>query len=102
MTDVIEADCERRKSAFHEAGHAVACVAWGIPIYAASIAPRPQVRHSLWFHANDGTRLQRMAAMRLAGSAAERFFCGAAEDDPADIEKAREYVAYVVPPSEIE
>ena len=67
MTDVIEADGERRRSAFHEAGHAVACIAWGIPIYAASIEhPRPQVRFSLWFPTADNTRLQRLAAMRLA------------------------------------
>jgi hypothetical protein len=100
--DFVGDDGARRRMAYHESGHAISAVAWGVPIRRVSIEP-PEMRHSLWFNTSDNTRLQRLAAMRLAGSAAERFFVGPVEDDSVDLEMARGYLAAVgLDPSQIE
>ena len=100
--DLVGADGARRRMAYHESGHAISAVAWGVPIHRVSIEP-PEMRHSVWFNTSDNTRLQRLAAMRLAGSAAERFFVGPVEDDSVDLETARSYLAAVgLDPSQIE
>jgi hypothetical protein len=100
--DFVEADGARRRMAYHESGHAISAVAWGVPIRRVSFEPR-EMRHSVWFNTSDNTRLQRLAAMRLAGSAAERFFVGPVEDDSVDLETARSYLTAVgLDPSQIE
>jgi hypothetical protein len=91
---------ERHRRAIHESGHCVAALGWGVPIYRVSIEP-PEMRHSLWFSTLDNSRLERLACIRLCGSAAERFFVGPVEDDAVDLKKAREYLAAAVEPSEI-
>jgi hypothetical protein len=87
-------DLQRRR-AFHEAGHVVCALAYGIPILAASIADnhshmlRGRYRPPL---ASIG--LEAMTVLCMSGAAAEEFFCGPITDggDCVDLEMARDYL----------
>src|SRR6516225_10887606 len=83
------------RAAYHEAGHATAAMAYGIPIIRVTI--KNETPHLLRGHyrPQHEAGLECMATLCLAGPAAEAYFCGSIEDgaDRFDILMAREYLA---------
>jgi hypothetical protein len=64
----------RRRCAIHEAGHAVAALAFGIPIIAVSIADDRPHLHRGRYRAEANLALECMVTLCLAGSEAEKKF----------------------------
>ncbi len=86
----------QRRCAIHEAGHATAALAFGIPIIAVSIADdRPHLHRDRYRAHDENFGLEAIVILCLSGPEAERELCGAADDggDHLDYEMAREYLA---------
>jgi hypothetical protein len=93
-----EMDLQQR-CAFHEAGHAVAALAFAIPILAVTIDDDRPHLHRARYHAPDADLgLECMVTLCLCGPAAEELFCGPITDgsDQTDYEMARQYLARCV------
>jgi hypothetical protein len=84
-----------QRTAYHEAGHCAAAIAFGIPIIRVTIVN--ETPHLLRGHyrAQHDAGLECMATLCLAGPAAEDYFCGSIEDgaDRLDIEMVRQHLA---------
>jgi hypothetical protein len=82
------------RNAFHEAGHAAACVAYGIPLVSATIA---DAYHPYVLPGNYRWRgrlaFENLVIMTLAGGEAETYFCGPHAGDTVDKQMAHEYLA---------
>ena len=92
-----------RRTALHEAGHAVAAMTFAIPIISISIvAAVPHLRRARYQPRHDAG-LESLVVMCLAGPAAEQLFCGSIESDTdrTDIEMARRYLAQRLQPVQI-
>jgi hypothetical protein len=85
----------RERCAFHEAGHATAALAYGIPIVAVTIAAETPHLHRAHYRARHDLGLETLVTLCLAGPAAEELFCGAITDgsDQGDLKMARKYIA---------
>jgi ATP-dependent Zn protease len=82
---------ERR--AYHESGHAVAAITFGIPIIRVTVNADAGHLYRGYYSAS-GIGLECMVTMCLAGGAAEEYFCGAINgSDRIDIEMAKRYLA---------
>ena len=85
----------RERTAIHEAGHATATLAFGIPLVSVTIEHRPHL-HRAHYRAPDADfGLECMVTLCLAGPEAEREFCGPITDnsDRVDYQMARDYLA---------
>ena len=93
----------RRRCAIHEAGHAVAALAFAIPIIRVSIADDRPHLHRARYRAPHDCGLECMVTLCLAGPAAEREFCGPITDnsDRVDYEMARAYLARQLHPLQV-
>jgi hypothetical protein len=85
----------RRRCATHEAGHAVAALAFAIPIICVTIGDDVPHLHRADYHAPHDCGLECMVTLCPAGPEAEKEFCGTITDggDRTDYEMAREYLA---------
>jgi hypothetical protein len=85
----------RERCAFHEAGHAAAALAYGIPIVAVTIAAETPHLHRAHYRASHDLGLETLVTLCLAGPAAEELFFGSIEDggDQGDYAMAREYLS---------
>jgi ATP-dependent Zn protease len=91
---------ERR--AYHESGHAVAAIAFGIPIIRVTVNADAGHLYRGYYSAA-GIGLECMVTMCMAGGASEEYFCGAINgSDRIDIEMARRYLARRFDPLQIE
>jgi hypothetical protein len=83
------------RAAYHEAGHCVAALAFGIPIIRVTI--KNETPHLLRGHyrAQHDAGLECMATLCLSGPAAEEYFCGSIEvgADRIDVEMVRRCLA---------
>jgi hypothetical protein len=88
----------RRRCATHEAGHATAALAFGIPIIRITIDNAPHLHRATYRPPHD-CGLECMVTLCLAGPEAEKQFCGPITDngDRIDYEMARDYLARHVP-----
>ena len=92
-----------RRTALHEAGHAVAALTFAIPIISVSIdAATPHLHHARYQPQHDAG-LETLAVMFLAGPSAEQLFCGSIEPgtDRFDLAMAREHLARRFAPLQI-
>jgi hypothetical protein len=64
----------RERCAFHEAGHATAGLAYGIPIVAVTIAAETPHLHRAHYRAPHDLGLETLVTLCLAGPAAEELF----------------------------
>ena len=83
------------RCAYHESGHAVACLCLGIPITSVTIdAANP---HCVWgrYQPAHEAGLECLVTLFLAGPMAEVMICGAITDggDQTDYQMARDYLA---------
>jgi hypothetical protein len=94
---------ERKREAYHEAGHAAAALAFGIPIVAVSIGDRPHL-HRGTYRPRNVLELERLVTLCLAGPEAERAFFGSAGycGDGTDQRMACSFLARGFAPAEIE
>jgi hypothetical protein len=77
------------RTAYHEVGHALAALLYGIPIRAVTVEGQPHLhRGELPFE--PGLTLEALLTLCLAGPECERLHCGAVDDggDTFDIEAA--------------
>jgi hypothetical protein len=80
--------------AYHESGHAVACIVFGIPIIDVNI-------NSARLHRDDyraplvNFGIDAMTTLCMAGPEAERLFCGSCSDE-GDVAQARQILARVI------
>jgi hypothetical protein len=83
------------RAAYHEAGHCVAAIAYGIPVVSVSIADDNPYLLRGRYHAPHDCGLECIVTLCLAGPASEELFCGRIEDgsDQADIGMARGHLA---------
>jgi hypothetical protein len=65
--------------AHHEAGHACACIVYGVPLISVTVVDRPLVRRG---RLRGGLGVEIVGTICFAGPAAEELFCGLAA--PAD------------------
>ena len=94
----------RRRCAIHEAGHAVAALAYAIPLVSVTIAAdRPHLHRGLYHPPDADFGLECMVTLCLAGPEAEREFCGPISDnsDRIDHEMARAYLARQLNPLQV-
>jgi hypothetical protein len=84
----------QERIAIHEAAHAVAAQAFGIPIIAVTIEDRPHL-HRGHHKAERTLALESIVTVCLAGPAAEEMLVGPITDgsDAADYRMAREHIA---------
>ncbi len=85
----------QRRCAIHEAGHATAALAFGIPIISVSIAAdRPHLLRGRYRPAHDCGR-EHLVTLCLCGGEAEGLICGRIDDggDLIDLRMARDYLA---------
>jgi hypothetical protein len=93
----------RRRCATHEAGHAVAALAFAIPIIRVTIAEDMPHLHRGRYRTEANLALECMVTLCLSGPEAEREFCGPISDDSdrVDHEMAREYLARQLNPLQV-
>ena len=94
----------RRRCAIHEAGHAVAALAYAIPLVSITIAAdRPHLHRGHYHPLDVDFGLECMVTLCLAGPEAEREFCGSISDDSdrTDYEMARDYLSRQFGPLQI-
>jgi hypothetical protein len=91
-------------TAIHEAGHAAAAIAFGIPIVSVSIeADPPHLFRGRYQAAQADLRLSRLVVMCLSGAAAEELFCGPGDNGGrVDRAIARGYLASRFDPLQVE
>ena len=83
----------RRRIAIHEAGHVVAAIALRIPIKSVTIARENPHMHRLAYKSPHVYGAECLAALSLAGAAAEALLCGAGKHgDDIDRRMARDYL----------
>ena len=86
---------QRRRAAFHEAGHVCCALVYSIPIIRVTInAATPHLLRA-YYRPPPGIGLEAMCVLCLSGPAAEEYFCGPITDgaDRADIEMAKRHLA---------
>ncbi len=86
----------QERCTYHEAGHATAALAFGIPIISVTIADnRPHLHRDRYVAHDTSFGLEAIVTLCLAGPEAEKEFCGAINDDGdrIDYERARKYLA---------
>lgn len=101
VVGVIGAEHYRRRSvvakraAYHEIGHVIAAITYGIPIISVSINTATPHMHRGNYHPPPGIGLEAMVTLCLAGPAAETFYVGPITDgsDETDYRMAREYLS---------
>ena len=80
---------------YHEAGHAVAALAFGVPIIRVIVdSAAPAMHRGRYKPPTADIGVEVMATLCLAGPASEQLFCGEIIDgsDTTDIEMARGYL----------
>jgi hypothetical protein len=94
----------RQRRAVHEAGHAVAALAFRIPIVLVTIAAAVPHLHRADYRPNHDCGLECMVTLCLAGPEAEKEFCGSINDDSdaVDYEVACQYLAAAFAPWQVE
>ncbi len=93
MANLIE------RTAIHEAGHATAALALGIPINSVTIADdKPHLHRGAYRAHDEGFGLEAIVTLCLAGPESEREFFGPADDegDRIHYEMARRYLARMI------
>jgi stage V sporulation protein SpoVS len=80
--------------AFHEAGHAVACLCFGAPIIRVTINADPHCHRGRW-HSESDMALAHIAVVCLSGPASEITYVGPITDNSDDVDyaMARRYLA---------
>ena len=91
MMPLVFAASLSERTAYHEAGHATAALAFGIPIISVTVDNGTPHMHRGHYRAPHDRGLEVMVTLCLAGPAAEALFCGPITDgsDHVDIEMAR-------------
>jgi hypothetical protein len=85
------------RRAYHESGHAIAAIAYGIEIISVTISDDQPHLHRGRYRPSHDAGLETMVTLCLAGPASEEFFCGPINgSDRIDLEMAREYLARTV------
>ena len=84
----------RERVATHEAGHCVAALTYGIPLVHVSIVGHPHAQCAN-YRPPQGLACEALLTFYLAGSGAEKEFCGASDHggDRIDVDNARRYLA---------
>jgi len=85
----------RKRAAYHEAGHCAAAIAFGIPIVHVTIEADAGHLYRGHYRERADLALECIVTMCLAGPAAEELFCGPIADgsDRTDYEMAKHYLA---------
>jgi hypothetical protein len=86
----------QERCAYHESGHAVAALTFGIPIITVTIEnDRPHLHRGRYHVSDADLGLESMMTLCLAGPEAEKEFCGPIDDGSGqtDYQMAREYLA---------
>ena len=68
-----------KRIAHHEAGHACACIVYGVPLISVTVVDRPLVRRG---RLRGGLGVEIVGTICFAGPASEELFCG--QPSPAD------------------
>jgi hypothetical protein len=80
--------------AYHESGHAVACLCFGAPIIRVTINADPHCHRGRW-HSESDMALAHIAVVCLSGPASEIAYVGPITDNSDDVDyaMARRYLA---------
>jgi hypothetical protein len=100
VTGIIGAEGYRRRdvmvkrAAYHEAGHCLGAIAYGVPIISVTVSPSPHMLRA-HYHAPADIGLEAICILCLAGPASEEYFCGKIDDgsDQTDITTVRKYLS---------
>jgi hypothetical protein len=86
----------RQRIAWHEAGHAVAAITYGVPIISITVdGDMPHLHRGRYRAPSADLALESLCVLCMAGAAAEEFFTGPITDNAArdDYDMARSYLA---------
>ena len=85
----------RERCAFHESGHAVAAITYGVPILAVTIEDRPHLHRGQYHAPTPDLGFEAIAVICFAGICAEELLVGPIEDggDVPDLRMVREHIA---------
>ena len=100
MIGIVGAEHYRRRNvmakraAYHEAGHCLGAIAYGVPIISVTISPSPHMLRA-HYDAPADIGLEAICILCLAGPASEEYFCGKIDDgsDQTDIATVRKYLS---------
>jgi hypothetical protein len=91
------------RDAYHEAGHTIAALTYGLPIVSVTIeSNRPHMLRDR-FRRERSSAVEALAIVCLSGPAGEAMFCGPGNDDSDLIDRrmARDYLATCFPAAQI-
>jgi hypothetical protein len=88
--------------AYHEVGHALAALLFGIPIRTVTVEGQPHL-HRGELPLDPGLTLEALLTLCLAGPECERLHCGALDDggDTLDIDAAFRHLRHELSPLEV-
>ena len=88
-------DMIAKRAAYHELGHVIAAITYGIPIISVSINSTTPQMHRGNYQAPADIGLEAICILCLAGPASEEYFCGKIDDgsDQTDIATVRKYLS---------
>jgi hypothetical protein len=90
------------RTAYHEVGHCLAALLYGIPIRAVTVEGQPHLQRGK-LPLDHGPSLEALLTLCLAGPECERLHCGAVDDggDRLDIEAAFRHLRHQLSPLEV-
>ena len=90
----VAADATLEHVAYHESGHTIAAINFGIPIIRVTIADGQPHLHRGTYQQRRDLAVENLVILCLAGPAGEELICGAVDDgsDQGDIDTARRYL----------